>query len=296
MKVLITGANGFLGYYLSQTLLSKNFTVIATAKGQCRLPIAHKNFVYEEMDFNHPFAYDIFEKHTPEFVVHAGAMTKPDDCEKNQWNAYLVNVEGCLHVLTNAAICKSHFILLSTDFVFDGERGNYKEEDERNPVNYYGKTKLEAEQAVEEYDFDWAIVRTALVYGRSISGRDNIVTLVRKKLENNEPYQVFTDQLRAPTYVEDVAGGICLIIEKKAKGVFHVAGEDVLTPYEIACEVADYLQLNRQLIIPVTKEILQQPAIRPTKTQLDIQKAKQLLGFQPTSFKDGLSKTFATAF
>ena len=120
MKILITGANGFLGYYLVDQLLRKNFSVIATGRGQCRLPFfTHPNFSYEEMDFTDPFAvHDVFEKIKPNVVVHTGAMSKPDECELDQMKAYLVNVEGTVQLLINSADLNSFFIFLSTDFVF----------------------------------------------------------------------------------------------------------------------------------------------------------------------------------
>ena len=167
MKILITGVNGFLGYYLVQRLLELKYIVIATGKGNCRLPFTEAdNFIYTPMDFTDTYAvHDVFEKFAPGVVVHAGAMSKPDECEEQQWQTYLVNVEGTLTTLMNAAEQKSFFIFLSTDFIFDGQKGMYKEDDEPGPVNYYGKTKSEAEEAVKEYEYDRAIVRTVMVYG-----------------------------------------------------------------------------------------------------------------------------------
>src|SRR5215212_5222885 len=174
MKVLVTGANGFLGYYLVEQLLQKKFIVIATGKGNCRLPFSGSNFFYESMNITDPFSvHDIFEKYKPAVVIHAGAMTRPDDCEQDQWKAYVINVEATLTLLANAEEQKSFFILVSTDFVFDGEKGSYKEDDPTAPVNFYGKTKLEAEEAVKEYLFSWAIVRTSMVFGKNHAGRDN---------------------------------------------------------------------------------------------------------------------------
>jgi dTDP-4-dehydrorhamnose reductase len=294
MKVLVTGANGFLGYYLTGQLLQKGYTVIATGKGESRLPFAaNKKFIYASMDFTDPFAvHDVFEKYTPDVVVHAGAMSKPDDCETNQSQAYLVNVESTVSLLLNAAEQKSFFIFISTDFVFDGEKGKYTEEDQPNPVNYYGKTKWEAEQAVAEYEGDWAIVRTVLVYGKPVTGRNNILTIVKEKLEKGEEYKVVDDQVRTPTYVEDLAGGIVRIIEGRAKGVYHLSGTDVLTPYQMACQAADYLLLDTKLIKRVTAADFSQPAKRPPKTGFIIDKAINELNFIPVTFEDGLRKTF----
>lgn len=294
MKILLTGANGFLGYYFTQQLLQQDHTVIATGKGESRLPFSVDGFIYEPMDFTDPYAvHDVFEKHQPDVVIHAGAISKPDDCEKDQWQAYITNVEGTVTLLTNAESYKSFFIFLSTDFIFSGEKGMYAEEDEAGPVNYYGQTKLEAEAAVKEYPFDWSIVRTVLVYGRPPhGGRGNILSVVREKLEKGEEYSVFNDQVRTPTYVEDLVSGIMVIINKKATGVYHLSGEEILTPYDMACRLADHLGLNKSLIKKVTAEEFIQPAKRPAKTGFDISKAKRKLDFQPISFEEGLKKTF----
>jgi dTDP-4-dehydrorhamnose reductase len=293
MHVLITGANGFLGYYLTEQLLSKNNSVIATGKGPCRLPFRSENFFYRQMDFTDPYSvHDVFRHTQPAVVVHAGAMSKPDDCEQDPWSAYVTNVEGTVTMLNNAAEQKCFFVFISTDFIFNGEKGDYKEEDDPFPVNYYGKTKLEAEEAVREYAYNWSIVRTALVYGKTHSGRNNILTLVKEKLERGEQYGVFDDQVRTPTYVEDLARGIVSIVKKKATGVYHISGKDILTPYKMAVKAAEYLHLDKALLKKVTATDLSQPARRPPVTNFIIEKAERELGFEPLSFEEGLRKTF----
>jgi dTDP-4-dehydrorhamnose reductase len=296
MKILITGTNGFLGHYLVGQLLKKGHHVIATSKGECRLPfIGNKNFEYVTMDFTDPFVvHDVFEKYKPEAVIHSGAMSKPDECELQQWQAYVTNVEGTITMLLNAEEQKSFFLFVSTDFVFDGERGMYAEEDKPSPVNFYGKTKLEAEDAVKEYEHGWAIARTVLVYGKPPAGRSTILSIVKDKLEKGEEYSVVDDQVRTPTYVEDLAAGIISIIEKKANGIYHLSGNNVLTPYEMACKTADYLGLNKSFIKKVTAASFTQPARRPPKTGFVIDKAKKRLGFNPLSFDEGLKKTFTS--
>jgi dTDP-4-dehydrorhamnose reductase len=295
MRILLTGANGFLGYYLSKQIIERGHEVIATGRGDCRFPFAgSKFFYYESMDFTDPFAvHDVFEKYKPEIVVHAGAMSKVDECEQNQWQAYVANVEGTVTMLLNAEEHKCFFVFVSTDFIFDGDKGMYNEDDLPGPVNFYGKTKLEAEEAVKDYEYDWAIVRTILVYGKPITGKANILTVVKEKLEKGEEYSVVNDQVRTPTFVEDLAAGIISVIEKKATGIYHLSGEDVLTPFEMACKVADYLGLNKSLIRKVTAANFSQPAKRPPKTGFVINKARKELGYHPVSFDEGLRRTFS---
>src|SRR5262245_33789844 len=164
------------------------FEVVATDKCPSRLPFDHyPGFAYVEMDFTDPYqVHDVFELHRPTVVVHAGAISRVDDCELAQWEAYRSNTEATVTLLVNAEEYNSFFVFVSTDFIFDGEKGMYRETDEAKPVNFYGKTKLEAEEAVKEYKHGWAIVRTVLVYGKPQAGRANILTIVRDKLQRGE--------------------------------------------------------------------------------------------------------------
>ncbi|HEV7780115.1 MAG TPA: SDR family oxidoreductase [Chitinophagaceae bacterium] len=294
MNILVTGANGFLGHHLIAQLLKKEHSVIATGRGECRLPFTgQKGFQWLSLDFTDPFAvHNTFQLYKPEVVIHAGAMTRVDECEQKQWDTYLVNVEGTVTLLLNAFEHKSFFIFVSTDFVFTGDKEFYSEEDEPGAVNFYGKTKLEGEDAVKEYEYDWAIVRTSLVYGKPLGGKSNILSVVKEKLEKKERYDVVDDQVRTPTYVEDLAAGIVSIIEKKATGIYHIAGADVLTPYQMACMTADHLGLDPSLIGRVTAADFSQPAKRPARTSFSIDKARKDLGYSPLRFKQGLEKTF----
>jgi dTDP-4-dehydrorhamnose reductase len=245
------------------------------------------------MDFTDPFQVnDVFAKHKPEIVIHGGAMTKPDECEQNQYEAYKTNVEGTITLLIDSEEYQSFFIFVSTDFVFSGDKGMYNEEDVPSPVNYYGKTKLEAEEAVGEYAYDAAIVRTVLVYGKPQMGRNNLLTIVRDKLSRGEQYSVVNDQFRTPTYVEDLAEAIARIAEKRMTGIYHISGNDLRTPYEMAMETAALLNLDSNLIKKVSAADFSQPALRPPRTGFNIDKAKKMLNFEPVSFAEGLRKTF----
>jgi dTDP-4-dehydrorhamnose reductase len=229
----------------------------------------------------------------PDVVIHAGAITQVDYCEEHEQEAFKVNQDGTCAVVVKCEQLKSFLIFVSTDFVFDGIKGNYTEDDKCGIgiVNWYGQTKWMAENLVKQSETPWAIVRTCLVYGNVLQGnRSNIISWVKENLQQGKKIKVVSDQWRTPTYVEDLAKGILLMIEKKAAGIYHISGEEVMTPYDMAIATADYLQLDKTLIEKVDATVFKQPAKRPAKTGFNITKAKNELGYQPISFKEGLEK------
>lgn len=294
MKLLVTGANGFLGYYLCELLLKQGHHVLATGRGVCRLPFYKwSNFSYTSMELTHEQDIrTVVRTYGPDQIIHAGAIGKPDECELNPTLASEINTRGTAYLLSAAQEIGASVCYVSTDFVFDGVEGNYLENSNRNPVNHYGQTKLESELLVEQFSGKWSIVRTVLVYGKPMTGRDNLLSIVKNKLSKGETYQVVNDQVRTPTYVGDLALGIYKIIEQAQQGIFHLSGEEILTPYQMAIRAADYLNLNKSLLIKTTSDSFVQPAKRPLITGLNISKAKQILGFAPVDFDKGLQLTF----
>ena len=291
MKILITGANGLLGQHLTAELAGLGYEVVATGKGPSRLPSGnHPGLTYLEMDFtNDAQVQQVMSAQRPDIVVHGGAMTQIDECEQNQDACFEANVQGTAQMLLAAEVYSSHFIFISTDFVFDGIKGNYAEDDHLNPVSWYGFSKIQAESTVETSEISWAIVRTCLVYGSPLAGtRSNILTWVKKSLEDGKPIKVVSDQLRTPTYVGDLVTGIMQVINKKAEGIFHLAGSDKLSPFDMAISAAKHLQLNEELIEKVDASTFTQPAKRPPRTGLDITKARTELGFEPRNFENNL--------
>ncbi len=291
MKVLITGANGLLGQHLTKLLLDKNYEVVATGRGESRLPFEPSGtYTYHTMDIANAFdTYAIMSREKPDVVVHAAAMTQVDDCEKQPELCERINVQGTAQILTDAETFSSHFIYISTDFVFDGDKGNYSEEEDTNPISLYGFSKLQAESMVQVSDIPFAIVRTCLVYGNLLKGtRSNIVSWVRESLQQDKTIQVVSDQMRTPTYVGDLAKGIALIIEQKATGIYHISGKDWLTPYDIALKTAHKFQLDAGKIVKVDASTFKQPGRRPLKTGFVIEKARKDLGFEPMTFDEGL--------
>lgn len=297
MKILITGSNGLLGQHLVKMLIEHTaYEVVATGKGNCRLPFKPTAlYNYYPLDITDGVAVQTFIKlHKPDVVVHAAAMTQPDPCELNPIDCWEVNVTATRFLIDAAEEVKAFFIFLSTDFVFDGLNGPYTETDIPGPVNYYGSSKLAAEKSVMESSLlQWAIVRTVLVYGNILVGnRSNVISWVKENLEQEKPIKVVGDQWRTPTYVEDLAKGILLVIQKKATGIYHISGEEGLSPYDMAVATADYLHLDKSLMTKVDASIFTQPAPRPLKTGFIIEKAKKILEYQPLTFKEALKKMY----
>tara|TARA_R110002020_G_scaffold159762_3_gene343804 strand:- start:759 stop:1676 length:918 start_codon:yes stop_codon:yes gene_type:complete len=288
-KIFITGANGLLGQKLVSQLVEKGeFQVVASGKGECRLP--GKGFEYISVDITDAAGVEkALGEIKPDIIIHGAAMTHVDECEQNQAACYDANVNATSYLIKAAEAAQAHFIFVSTDFIFSGEKGPLDENAEAAPVNYYGETKLEGEQLVMACKTKWTIARTVLVFGIAHDmSRSNIVLWVKSSLEAGKEIQVVDDQFRTPTLAEDLAAGCILIAEQGAEGVFNISGPDFLTPYEMANITADYFGLNKALIKRADSSTFSQPAKRPLRTGFIITKAQEQLGFEPKTFRTAI--------
>ena len=290
MKILITGANGLLGQKLVTLLQNEpSVSIVATGRGPNRN--SDGSYLYERMDITEASEVDeIIQKHAPDAVIHTAAMTNVDQCEQEQEGCWQQNVLAVENMVRACQKTESFLLHLSTDFIFDGEAGPYDEEDKPNPISYYGESKLAAEKLLVDSDLDWAIARTVLVCGivQDMS-RSNIILWVKKSLEDGKDIKVVNDQLRSPTLAEDLAMGCWLIVKNKANGIFNIAGKDLLTPYDMACKTATFFDLQTDTMQEADGSIFTQPAKRPPKTGLIIDKARKVLGYEPRSFEEGIA-------
>ena len=294
MNILVTGANGLVGQHLIQKLVQEGkFSVHALGKGPSRLSLGKSAGVYyHDLDLeNFKKTERLIDKIAPTIIIHAAALSLPNECQAQPDRCWKVNVGATRALLKAAVRSKAYFIYLSTDFVFDGEAGPYDENAEPNPVNLYGESKLLAEEMVCLSPLYSCIIRTVLVYGKKVpGGRSNFVHWVQDKLNAGEKIKVVNDQVRTPTYVEDLARGILLAIVKHAKGIYHLSGKDTCTPYELACRIADLLGKDKNLIEPVDASVFPEPAKRPLKTGFIIDKAVMNLGYSPIGLNEGLKE------
>ncbi len=289
MKILITGANGLLGQHLVHELIRWNHDITAIGTGKCRIDGAGA-FQYSELDITDGVRLnELVLELKPDLIIHAAAMTQVDTSEENKQACYNINVSATRFLIDAAKVTASRLIYVSTDFIFDGLSGPYKEEDQPSPVNYYGSTKLAAEQAVMESGLDWAIVRTVLVYGNTVEGtRPNILTWVKENLESGKTIRVVSDQLRTPTYVMDLVKGIHKILEGRKSGIYHISGADTMSPYEMAIRTAIYYKLPVEYIEETNSTLFTQPGKRPPRTGFNISKAKKDLDYSPMGFEAAL--------
>jgi dTDP-4-dehydrorhamnose reductase len=290
-KVLLTGSNGLLGQKLIELYLQDNtIELIATARGENRYPVK-KGYTYVSMDVSDVNnVKDTIALQQPDTIIHTAAMTNVDTCETDQEGAEKLNVDAVEYLVDAANTVEAHFIHLSTDFIFDGEDGPYTEEAEPEPLSYYGETKLAAENMVQNQCHKWSIARTILVYGivHDMS-RSNIVLWAKGALEKGQPINVVNDQVRSPTLAEDLAMGCKLIEQKEAEGIFNISGKDQMSIVEIVERVADYFNLDKSIITQVSSKTLNQAAQRPPITGFDLTKSKEVLGYNPRSFEEGIA-------
>jgi dTDP-4-dehydrorhamnose reductase len=236
---------------------------------------------------------NLFDLTRPDAVIHTAAMSKPDECAANPSLCNANNIEATGHLLDAATkVGTQHFVYLSTDFIF-GEGGPHAEDDIPAPLNLYGASKLEAEALVNNATLNATIVRPVFMYGPVWENlRPSFIQWVAGKLKNGEPIKVVTDQARTPTYIGDLCWGIRKIINDQVTGTFHLAGKDIVSPYDMAVAVAKHLNLPLGLIEPVTASTFPEPVKRAQRSGLKIDKAVSMLGYAPHSFAEALQKCF----
>lgn len=290
MKILITGSNGLLGQKIIQQLLKRGITFLATSNGENRNSNC-PDTAYQTMDItNLEEVLKVVSSFLPSHIIHTAAMTNVDACELNPEMCELVNVVGSSNVFQAAKKYNAHCQLLSTDFVFDGEKGNYAEDDAVNPLSIYAASKVKAENEILASAYtNYSIVRTIIVYGTAINlSRTNIFLWAKDALPKGEVMNIVDDQFRAPTWADDLAWGCIRICELNQTGVFHLSGPTTYSIFEIVERIAKYYGLPTDKLNKISSSTLSQPAKRPPKTGFNLTKAKNLLGYQPKSIEETL--------
>ena len=308
MKILITGSNGLLGQKIVYALLKLNNgqlpigkcqwpqgqnQIIAASRGENRL-VTKTGYTYIALDIEDPSAVSqALQQHAPDVIINTAAMTNVDACESQKEACWAANVTAVQNLVNSAEKLdnKPHLIHLSTDFIFDGEKGGlYVEEDLPNPLSYYALSKAESEKIVQSSTLRWSILRTIIVYGIVDNmSRSNIVLWAKGALEKGSAINVVDDQFRSPTLAEDLAQACILAALKQKAGIYNVSGQDFMSILDLVQRVARYWKLDDSVVKPIKSATLNQAAKRPPSTGFVIEKARRELGYVPHSFEEGLS-------
>jgi dTDP-4-dehydrorhamnose reductase len=291
-KVIITGSNGLLGQSLLALFLKEKnkYQIFGFSRGDNRS--GRVDFEYTSIDItDETLLKESIHKIKPDFIINTAAITNVDICETEKEACNLLNVTVVKWLAEISEELNTHIIQISTDFIFDGKKENYKETDTPNPLSHYGMSKLKSEEVLIASNCSYIILRTILVYGKVFDmRRSNIVLWVKQMLEEKKEITIVDDQFRMPTYVEDLALACKIAMDKKVTGIFHISSRELLSIYKIAQQIATVFQLDKNLIKPISTATLNQTAPRPPKTGFDLSKTNKELEFYPKSFKEDLLK------
>lgn len=286
LKLLITGASGLYGTKLAQLALAKNFEVYSSDVQQ--LPVSGE-FVKLDVS-NKAMVDDAFRQIKPDAVVHAATLTDVDKCELNKNLAWKVNVEGTKNILEAANSVGSFLIYISTDYVFSGAKGNYTETDTPDPINYYGLTKLKAEELVKTRS-EYFIGRPSVIYGATpAAGKVNFALWLIETLRKGERVKIVTDQWNTPTLNTNLAEMTLEVVERKLTGTYHLCGATRVSRFDFAEMIADAFDLDKSLIDKSSATQFTWPAKRPADSSLDTSKAQQTLKNKPLEMGEALRR------
>lgn len=273
MRLLITGGSGLLGSRVAGIALAREDEVFS-------------GYAHNVPDKGKPVRFDLLdgagisdqvERLAPDVIIHSAALTDVDRCEREKDLAYKMNVEGTRIIAAAAKKVGSFLIYISTDYVFDGERGMYREDDRPNPISYYGYSKLQGEQYC-----NGCIVRTCVIYGsRPASGKVNFALWLLSSLQSGKEVSVVTDQFVTPTLNTNLATMVLEVADRRLGGVYHLAGASRVSRYDYAQQLAEKFDLKSSLIHPSRMKDLSWAARRPIDSSLDTAKANRELTSKP---------------
>lgn len=279
-RILVLGSNGLLGQAI-QLAFKKNYQIYASS-------VEDQSFLNPEQ--TRYFQADLTSRAqvrelviwaNPDVIINTAAYTNVDGCEQDREQCWAVNVHALENIVEAPYIKKPILVQISTDYVFDGEKGAYRETDTPNPRGNYARSKMAAENIIASSDFEYIIARTQVLYGTGVRVRANFVTWLIQTLTDNKTVRVVDDQIGNPTYTPDLAEALLRLLEARAYGVYHVSGVDRLSRYDFAALVSEVFELDTGLIQKIHTEELEQKAPRPMNSTFTTNKLYNNINWLP---------------
>jgi dTDP-4-dehydrorhamnose reductase len=280
---VVTGSSGLLGRRL-MGVLRNDHEVVGIDR---YVPEGQKDLIVDITQKERTM--ESIVRSVPDVVVHTAAQTDVDRCETERDHARRINVEGTANIAGACSKVGAKLILVSTDYVFDGKKGNYVETDEPNPISYYGLTKLEAERIVASTASNSLIIRTSVLYGWHPS-KLNFATWILKGLREHQTIKVVNDHINSPTFADNLAEAIHKAIEPNIEGILHIAGNESISRFDFACRIAKRFDLDESLLLPVQMKDLNWIARRPRDSSLNVGKAEKELSTELLGVDRGLEE------
>ena len=283
MKFLVTGSAGLVGRQVIKDLL-QSYTQVYSCYNNSK----PEDGIATPLDLtSSDDIIKVVDSTRPDVIIHLAAMTNVDLCETQKDLATKINAKATAVIAEQAKKLGAFLVYVSTDYVFDGEKGMKTESDTPNPIGYYGKSKLEGEIAVYDLASNRCIVRTSTPFGIHPT-RKSFPLFVAENLQAKKVISAITDQYTSPTYVPNLSRMIIEISSKKIQGIFHLAGATRISRYDMAMMVAEKLGLDKNLLKSTKLEEMNWTAKRPRDSSLDVSKAASLLKEKPMTIQQGL--------
>lgn len=285
MKILVIGANGFLGLKILK-YGKQHFTNHEFIGADLQIDLIPGDFQKFIIDITNKEQVKILIVDLkPDVTILTAAMTDVDACEEYREKAYKINALGPKYIAEIISKLKKKLIFVSTDFVFDGNEGFYKEEDNPNPISYYGESKLIGEQFVIQNNLNYLICRTSVLFGWNEPGqRDNFFTWAYKSLKDSKKIKIVTTQLNSPTLVDDLAMALLNLINFNESGILHTCGSEEISRYNFVLKLAKIFNFNNNLVDKI--DHFEQKARRPFNSSLSNTKIYEKYGIKFKNIKE----------
>jgi dTDP-4-dehydrorhamnose reductase len=289
-KVLITGSNGLLGQAMVKIFRDDYYVIGCDLTGES----FNTNFPeneYHQLDLTQrDRVQKLLSIIKPEILVNTAAFTDVDRSEEKRDLCWTTNVRSVEHLVEAVMDFSPVFVQISTDYVFDGKSGSYRETDATNPVSYYGHTKLAAEKIIRSSGLEYIITRSMVLYGNGQKVRNNFVTWVIQQLKSGNNIKVVNDQRGNPTLVDDLSEAIKRLLESEKYGIFHVSGNEVCSRFEFAKKIIEVFDLDGKLMEEVDSSLFKQAAPRPVNSSFNLDKLSNAIDWLPGTLEESLIK------